>query len=159
MTDTRTLTTETEVQHIISTILAKEDDIGWLTKVEAGRNLYNSLLDPNELVISSIVAREVLKEDFLCFIFVSNKANLDKTAIEYNELIQIAEEKIEFQKNSIQRQFLAQLAGDAVSLNTDNIAHRSPMEAYTSNYSWYDNVPAEEIATAMLAEQYSEIKN
>lgn len=152
MTDAKTLTNETEVQHIISTILSKEDDVGWLTKVEAGRNLYNSLLDPNELVISSIVAREVLKEDFLCFIFVSNKANLYKTAIEYNELIQIAEEKIELKKKSIQRQFLIQLAGDT------NIANQSSMEVYTGNRSWYDNVPAEEIATAMLAEKYSEIK-
>ena len=50
------------------------------------------------------------------------------------------------------RQFLIQLAGDA------NIANQSSMEVYTGNRSWYDNVPAEEIATAMLAEKYSEIK-
>ena len=111
MTQVENVITEDEVKKIISHTLENEDDTGWLTKIESGRNLYKSLLEPNELVISSIIAREELKQDFLCFIFDMKGADITETVIEYNNLTHIAKEKVRLHKEEIQRQFLLSIAG------------------------------------------------
>jgi hypothetical protein len=110
MNDNKTYTNENEIKNIVNICLNKEDDVGWLALVESGRNLFDSANNPEELVISSVVVREYLKTDLVCFLYSKNKCNIEKTVIEYNNLIDSSQIKIEQIKKKIQDDFTKELS-------------------------------------------------
>ena len=105
MDNKKTYTNKNEVEDIVKTCLDKEDDVGWLALLESGKNLFDSVNKPEELVISSIVARESLKKDLVCFLYSKNECNIEKTVIEYNNIIGSSQIKIEQIKKKIQYDF------------------------------------------------------
>lgn len=103
--------TKEETNKIITEALNTEDDQGWLIKIQAGRNLYDKVLNPDDLVISSIVARGILKNDLLCFIFAFKETDLEETCQLYNEIVDMAKVKVSIKKEAIKGDFLNQIAG------------------------------------------------
>lgn len=109
MNETMQYITKDEVQEILTHVVETQDEIGWSTKVESGKNMYDSLIDESDILISSIVARETVKEDFVCFIFALKKADIEATVNAYNELIHLAKLKVATKKEEIQQEFMTSL--------------------------------------------------
>jgi hypothetical protein len=84
-------TTKNDVEKITIGALKTEDDAGWLAKIESGKNLYDKVLDPDDILMSSIVAKETLRDDLLCFIFAIKKADIEATTKFYNEIVDLGD--------------------------------------------------------------------
>lgn len=164
MTNIPVLITKDDVLSIIHPILEKEDNVGWMAKVESGKNMYDSLIDESDILISSIVARETLKDDLICFIFAIKKADAESTADAYNKLIELAKQKIVAKQQEIQEEFIASLLMPDNHFSTHGLAGQSrryqkPPQSEEVKAFKAMSQPAPEGTVSELAERYGKSKS
>lgn len=155
--------TKQDVEKIAIGNLKNEDDTGWLTKVQSGKNLYDKVLDPDDILMSSIVAKETLRDDLLCFLFAIKKADTEATLDLYNKVVEIAKLKILAKKEAIQEQFLNEIAGENNFFSTHGMAghsrRRKSVESEEAKAFKAMSQSAPEGTVAELSERYGKSKS
>ena len=155
--------TKQDVEKIAIEALKNEDDTGWLTKVQSGKNLYDKVLDPDDILMSSIVAKETLCDDLICFLFAIKKADTEATLDLYNKVVEIAKLKISAKKEAIQEQFLNEIAGENNLFGTHSMEgqsrYREIVESEEIKALKAMSDPAPEGTVAELSERYGKSKS
>jgi len=155
--------TKQDVEKITIGTLTTEDEAGWLAKIESGKNLYDKVLDPDDILMSSIVAKETLRDDLLCFLFAVKKADTEATLELYNKVVEIAKLKILAKKEAIQELLLNEIAGENNFFSTHGMAGHSrrlkSVESEEAKVFKAMNHPAPEGTVAELSERYGKSKS
>jgi hypothetical protein len=113
--------------------------------------------------MSSIVAKETLRDDLLCFIFAIKKADIEATTKFYNEIVDLAKLKILAKKEAIQEQFLNEITGEDNFFSTHGMAghsrRRKSVESKETKAFKAMSKPAPEGTVAELSERYGKSKS
>lgn len=101
------------IENVIAKTQSVQDDVDGVTRLHAGKNLYEHAVAPQELVISSIVAREDIPDDLLLYIHhMYSGGSYEKTLKIYNQLIVDTKKKVEKIKNEIQDDYIKHILNE-----------------------------------------------